>query len=124
MRRKWSKAEEERMEGVRKELLGERERAEELESRSSQIVVLVLFVFIISILVSFYLVAFILILFILRWRESVSQLKKTRSELEAVAGVKNQLKTKLKDYKQRLENVASLDQLRSKVGEGGLPVAF
>ena len=31
--------------------------------------------------------------------------------------MKNQLKTKLKDYKQRLENVASLDQLRSKVGE-------
>ena len=29
--------------------------------------------------------------------------------------VKNQLKTKLKDYKQRLENVAALEEKRSKV---------
>merc|ERR1712212_1028932 len=39
---------------------------------------------------------------------------KHESELEAVIGVKNQLKTKLKDYKQRLENVAALEEKRSK----------
>merc|ERR1719319_1142693 len=81
VRRKWSRAEEERMEVVRAELAKERERAEEQEGK---------------------------------WRESQVQLRKVLGDLEAVTGVKNQLKVKLKDYKQRLENVASLDEVRNK----------
>ena len=65
VRRKWSRAEEERMEVVRRELSEEKERAEEGETK---------------------------------WREVSAQLKKCKSELEAVTGVKNQLKSKLKDY--------------------------
>ena len=37
------------------------------------------------------------------------------TELESVKSVKTQLKNKLKDYKQRLENVASLEDKRSEV---------
>lgn len=36
-------------------------------------------------------------------------------ELESVKAVKSQLKNKLKDYKQRLENVSSLEEKRSEV---------
>ena len=50
-----------------------------------------------------------------KWREVSAQLKKCKSELEAVTGVKNQLKAKLKDYKSRLENVASMEETRAKV---------
>ena len=82
VRRKWSRAEEERMEVVRRELSEEKERAEEGETK---------------------------------WREVSAQLKKCKSELEAVTGVKNQLKAKLKDYKSRLENVASMEETRAKV---------
>ena len=82
VRRKWSRAEEERVEVVRRELSEEKERAEEGETK---------------------------------WREVSAQLKKCKSELEAVTGVKNQLKAKLKDYKSRLENVASMEETRAKV---------
>ena len=82
VRRKWSRAEEERMEVVRRELAEEKERAEEGETK---------------------------------WREAQGQLKKCKGELEAVNGVKNQLKAKLKDYRSRLENVASMEEARTKV---------
>ena len=50
-----------------------------------------------------------------KWREVSAQLKKCKYELAAVTGVKNQLKAKLKDYKSRLENVASMEETRAKV---------
>ena len=49
-----------------------------------------------------------------KWREVSAQLKKCKYELAAVTGVKNQLKAKLKDYKSRLENFASMET-RAKV---------
>ena len=50
-----------------------------------------------------------------KYRETQSDLRKVQAELEAVVGVKNQLKSKLKDYKQRLENVAAMEDKRSQV---------
>jgi hypothetical protein len=82
VRKKWARAEEERMEVVKSELVEEREKCNDFENK---------------------------------YRESQSELRKYQSELEAVIGVKNQLKTKLKDYKHRLENVAALEEKRSKV---------
>ena len=82
VRKKWARAEEERMEVVKSELVEEREKCNDFENK---------------------------------YRESQSELRKYQSELEAVIQVKNQLKTKLKDYKQRLENVAALEEKRSKV---------
>lgn len=81
VRKKWARAEEERMEVVKTELVEEREKSNDFENK---------------------------------YRESQGELRKYQSELEAVIGVKNQLKTKLKDYKQRLENVAALEEKRSK----------
>jgi len=81
VRKKWARAEEERMEVVKSELVEEREKCNDFENK---------------------------------YRESQSELRKYQSELEAVIQVKNQLKTKLKDYKQRLENVAALEEKRSK----------
>jgi len=81
VRKKWARAEEERMEVVKSELAEEKEKSKDYESK---------------------------------YRESQGELRKHKSELEAVIGVKNQLKTKLKDYKQRLENVAALEEKRSK----------
>jgi len=81
VRKKWARAEEERMEVVKSELAEEREKSNDFESK---------------------------------YRESQGELRKCQSELEAVVGVKNQLKTKLKDYKQRLENVAALEEKRTK----------
>ena len=52
-----------------------------------------------------------------RYRECHSDLKKTQAELEATLQVKTQLKNKLKDYKQRLENVAAMEDKRSQVSE-------
>ena len=48
-------------------------------------------------------------------RETQSDLKKVQAELEATLQVKTQLKNKLKDYKQRLENVAAVEDKRSQV---------
>eukprot|EP00092_Neocalanus_flemingeri_P040694 GFUD01044305.1.p1 GENE.GFUD01044305.1~~GFUD01044305.1.p1 ORF type:complete len:1862 (+),score=644.25 GFUD01044305.1:78-5663(+) len=81
VRKKWARAEEERMEVVKSELVEEKEKCTDFENK---------------------------------YRESQSELRKYQSELEAVIQVKNQLKTKLKDYKQRLENVAALEEKRSK----------
>lgn len=50
-----------------------------------------------------------------KYGETQSDLRKVQAELEAVIGVKNQLKSKLKDYKQRLENVAAMEDKRSQV---------
>merc|ERR1719186_307058 len=81
VRKKWARAEEERMEVVKSEMVEEREKCNDFENK---------------------------------YRESQSELRKYQTELEAVIKVKNQLKTKLKDYKQRLENVAALEEKRSK----------
>ena len=50
-----------------------------------------------------------------KYRETQSDLKKCHAELEATISVKTQLKNKLKDYKQRLENVAAVEEKRSQV---------
>ena len=50
-----------------------------------------------------------------KYRETQSDLKKCQAELEATISVKTQLKNKLKDYKQRLENVAAVEEKRSQV---------
>ena len=82
VKKKWARAEEDRMEVVKVELAEEKEKAANFESK---------------------------------FRESQSDLRKVQAELEAVVGVKNQLKSKLKDYKQRLENVAAMEDKRSQV---------
>ena len=82
VKKKWARAEEDRMEVVKAELAEEKEKAANFESK---------------------------------FRESQSDLRKVQAELEAVVGVKNQLKSKLKDYKQRLENVAAMEDKRSQV---------
>ena len=82
VKKKWSRAEEERMEVVRAELTEQKERAANFESK---------------------------------YRETQSDLKKCHAELEATISVKTQLKNKLKDYKQRLENVAAVEDKRSQV---------
>ena len=82
VKKKWSRAEEERMEVVRAELTEQKERAANFESK---------------------------------YRETESDLKKCHAELEATISVKTQLKNKLKDYKQRLENVAAVEDKRSQV---------
>ena len=82
VKKKWSRAEEERMEVVRAELTEQKERAASFESK---------------------------------YRETQSDLKKCQAELEATISVKTQLKNKLKDYKQRLENVAAVEDKRSQV---------
>ena len=84
VRRKWSRAEEERMEVVRAELTEEKERAASFENK---------------------------------YRESQSDLKKVQAELDATLHVKTQLKNKLRDYKQRLENVAAMEDRRSQVSQ-------
>ena len=82
VKKKWSRAEEERMEVVRAELTEQKERAANFESK---------------------------------YRETQSDLKKCHAELEATISVKTQLKNKLRDYKQRLENVAAVEDKRSQV---------
>lgn len=82
VKKKWTRAEEERMEVVRAELAEEKERAANFESK---------------------------------YRECKSDLRKVQAELDATLNVKTQLKDKLKDYKQRLENVAAMENKRSQV---------
>ena len=60
--------------------------------------------------------SFLALLLTLESEYSHSNLNKFEpAELESVKSVKTQLKNKLKDYKQRLENVASLEDKRSEV---------
>ena len=82
VRKKWTRAEEERMEKVKGELGQTKEAAAEFESQ---------------------------------YRSCASELKKCKGDLEAVTNVKVQLKNKLKDYKQRLENVAKEEDKRAQV---------
>ena len=82
VKKKWARAEEERMEVVKTELAEEKERSANFENK---------------------------------YRECQSDLRKTQAELEATVQVKTQLKNKLKDYKQRLENVAAMEDRRSQV---------
>ena len=82
VKKKWSRAEEERMEVVRAELADQKERAANFESK---------------------------------YRETQGDLRKCQAELDATVSVKTQLKTKLKDYKQRLENVAAVEEKRTQV---------
>ena len=82
VKKKWNRAEEERMEVVRAELAEQKERAANFENK---------------------------------YRETQGDLRKCQAELEATISVKTQLKNKLKDYKQRLENVAAVEEKRSKV---------
>ena len=84
VKKKWARAEEERMEVVRAELTEEKERAASFENK---------------------------------YRESQSDLKKVQAELDATLHVKTQLKNKLRDYKQRLENVAAMEDRRSQVSQ-------
>jgi chaperonin cofactor prefoldin len=46
---------------------------------------------------------------------SARENKALKSELESMSSVKEQLKTKLRDYKQRLENVAKVESDRNQV---------
>ena len=48
-------------------------------------------------------------------RETQSDLKKVQAELEATLQVKTQLKNKLKDYRQRMDNLAAVEDKRSQV---------
>ena len=49
------------------------------------------------------------------YSSSARENKALKSELESMSSVKEQLKSKLKDYKQRLENVAKVESDRNQV---------
>ena len=55
-------------------------------------------------------------------RETQSDLKKVQAELEATLQVKTQLKNKLKDYRQRMDNLAAVEDKRSQVSETTLSI--
>merc|ERR1719187_2748554 len=80
VRKKWAKAEEQRMEELRTELTEVKEKSGKFETENSALV-----------------------------RQNTA----LRSELDSVKSVKTQLKNKLKDYKQRLENVATTEHDRT-----------
>ena len=55
-------------------------------------------------------------------RETQSDLKKVQAELEATLQVKTQLKNKLKDYRQRMDNLAAVEDKRSQVSATTLSI--
>ena len=56
-------------------------------------------------------------------RETQSDLKKVQAELEATLQVKTQLKNKLKDYRQRMDNLAAVEDKRSQVSATTLSIS-